>query len=208
MLKDITKEPIIIKGRDKEFAEKLIDKLIAKAGFNSRNDVQHSLSYLFYNPQHWMARIIPGLDSKHYTSFIAFAEAAPPWGLGWTKNTLEAFLIPGKEEMWADIEEQTPEVKKPGEHKGNQYTKNGMCTRTHSISKGNSRERLIARLKKNAPAIAKKVIAGEISAAEGMRQAGKKKPVITIPLTVEGFAKAINNKLSDEQRTELKQMIT
>jgi hypothetical protein len=194
----------VTEEKEREYAEDVIVKLSARADEYSRSDVQNCLVYIYQHPQYWRIRKIPGIETQTFDSFRQFIEEKPPYGLDWTWNILHSFLVPGEEKLWSEIEGEIPKAKKNGRplDSSKEGNYNYLLTKSNS-----SRERIVAVLKRDAPAIAKRVISGEISAAEGMRQAGKKKPVITIPVTVEGFAKAIIKKLNDNERNELKQMI-
>lgn len=186
-----------------EFIENIIKKLTQKLSQNSRNEIQHGLSLLFKNPEYWEVRRIPGLSSRSYSNFREFVFGETPWGLGWTYKVAEAFILPEKPEIWKEIEANVQAV---NDHGINQHNEDLTC-KVHNKEYGNNRQYSISVLKRDAPEIAQRVIDREISAAQGMRLAGKKEATITCKATVNGFYNAIKRKLTQDQITELKQML-
>ncbi len=178
--------------------EELISSLSYGLSQNKRNAVQGGLKYLFANPRIWEQRRIPGLSSRTFNTFREFVIHETPWGLEWRVEVAKAFMLPELPEIWAAMEGDIPEANEVGV---NQHTGRGVYI--HGTAKGTSRARSIAVLKRDAPAIAKRVISGKISAAEGMRQAGKREKKITIDANIDGFAKAIKKVLTPKQIVEL-----
>lgn len=186
-----------------EVADKIINRLSSKLDYNSRTQIQADLTTLFNHPEYWNTRAIQGLSVKRFEGFKEFACYRTPWGLGWTDKVLEAFILPELTDIWMAIEEDIRPVNPNGvksKHTNDAITCN-------STNQGNSREYRIALLKRDAPEIAEQVIKGEISAAEGMRKAGKRKPMVTIPVSVDGFYNAIQKRLKQDEIMELKQML-
>jgi hypothetical protein len=175
--------------------EELIRSLSVDLSQNRRNAIQGGVEYLFKNPDTWRNRRIPGLSSRTFSTFREFILHDTPWGLAWRIDVAKAFLLPELPHIWEAIESDIPEANEHG-IKSNESV--------HVHSKGNSRERSIAVLKRDAPEIAERVIKKEISAAEGMRQAGKREPQVTVKLNVESILQVINTKFSEEQRNELR----
>lgn len=185
-----------------QIAEIIIDRLSKKLSDNSRVAIQRDLKTLVNHPDYWQVRAIEGLSVKRYETFREFIIASVPWGLGWTMKVAEAFILPELPEVWSVIENDIPKANKQGRQE-----KESKVTCNLKI-KGNDRNYSIAVLKRDAPAIADKVIAGEISAAEGMRQAGKRKPMVTHPATVDGFYNAMLSKLTHTELSEVLKALT
>ena len=68
---------------------------------------------------------------------------------------------------------------------------------------GTNRTYTLARLKRDAPELADRVIAGELSAHAAAVQAGFRSRKVQVPATVEGFARAIERHLTDDDRMAL-----
>lgn len=183
--------------------ELVIKRLSERLDQNSRSEIQRDIKRLFNHGEFWKERNIPGLSAKHFDSFRDFAIYTTPWGLGWTVKVLEAFILPELKEIWQEIEGEISEAKENHRPK----KEGSVIYNSYENNRGTSREHAIAVLKRDAPAIAKKVVAGEISAAEGMRQAGKRKQTVTHDITVEGFQTAIEKKLSPKEIKQLKKWI-
>lgn len=60
--------------------------------------------------------------------------------------------------------EQAAVAKRPGEHAGNQYTERKPDNVRTSVGYGNSQSHTLARLKRDRPDLAKRVIGGDLSA--------------------------------------------
>lgn len=178
--------------------EELIERLSKKLGGNSRNSIQSDIEFLFRYPEHWKVRSIPGLSAKRFDSLRDFITYRSPWGLGWTMRVAEAFILPELPEIWKAIESETPVANPPHIKKGDDIIYN-----VKDGQQGTSRDYSISVLKRDNPEIAEMVVAGEITAAEGMRRAGKRSRKVTIEPTVSGFCKAIMKHLNDQDRLEL-----
>ena len=76
-----------------------------------------------------------------------------------------------------------------------------------TIIRGNKRDYILTRLKKDHPKLFEQVKAGELSAHAAALKAGFRKRAITIEPTVEGFARAIRKQLSNQQCRELKTLL-
>lgn len=189
---------------DIELIEETIEMLSSKLNTNSRKQIQSGIGFLFSTPESWKIRSIPGLSSRSFKTFRDFVFGETPWGLGWTYKVAEAFILPEKPEIWKEIEANVQPVNPNGGDKISSIIYN---TGNTNEKQGTSREYSISVLKRDAPEIAQRVIDREISAAEGMRLAGKKEPTITCKATVNGFYNAIKRKLTQDQITELKQML-
>ena len=83
-----------------------------------------------------------------------------------------------------------------------------MLSHTLSNRGTGNRQYSIAVLKRDAPEIAEEVINGTITAAEGMRRAGKRKLMVTHPATIDGYYNSIQKNLTPCQIRELIQLLT
>ncbi len=174
--------------------EKVIDRLSHKLDQNSRWSMQSDLEFVF-NGGYWKQRRVETLH-KTFNSFTEFAIHSTPLGLGWTKKILEAMLLPELKQIWQAIEDEIPQANKHGGDMSKVLS--------HLENKGTgNRSYSIAVLKRDAPEIAERVIKKEISAAEGMRQAGKREKTVTVKVNVEGFINAIKKVLSEDEIHEL-----
>lgn len=181
--------------------DEIIKILSDKANVNSRTDTATKLSILYYNKEAWKSRIIPGLSPMKFETFMDFVEYRTPWGLGWTEQMLRAFLSKDTELM-KDIEK---EIKESGKHGTNQYREEGIIYKV--LKCGDSRTYKIARLKRDAPEYAEKVIRGELSANRAMVEAGLQLEKVTIPVDVNAFCNAIKRKFSPLEIQQLKELL-
>lgn len=186
-----------------ELIEETIEMLSSKLNVNSRKQIQIGINFLFVNEYSWKHRLIPGLSSRSYSNFREFVFGETPWGLGWTYKVAEAFILPEMPEIWKEIEENVQAVNAHGIKHNNE----DLTCKVINKEYGNNREYSISLLKRDAPEIAQRVINREISAAEGMRLAGKREPTVTCKATINGFYNAIKQKLTADQISELKQML-
>ena len=169
------------------------------ADSNSRHSIQRNINTLFSHSEFWSNRMIPGLSSRSFNYFKDYVSYQTPWGLDWNETILKAYLLPECKELWQQIEDQIPAAN----FHGGDNTKV-----THNVeNRGNSREYKISVLKRDAPEIAKQVIEGKISGAEGMRMAGKWQPEVRHPATLEGYYNSIQKKLNKAEIAQLKLML-
>lgn len=185
----------------KEYLEDLHDEISKRLDLNSRVSVQSSINILYKNKVFWNIRAIEGLSVKRFETFREYITFRPPWGLGWTLKVAEAFIMPELDDIWKVIEGEINEASIKGKHKDKS------CYMSHDNNRGNSRDHRISVLKRDAPEIAERVINREISAAEGMRQAGKSKPKINCDATVDAVYNALQRKFTYEERKQLKELL-
>lgn len=184
--------------------DEIIKILSDKANVNSRTDTATKLSILYYNKEAWKSRIIPGLSPMKFETFMDFVEYRTPWGLGWTEQMLRAFLSKDTELMQA-IESEVRQLYEHGENPKYKPKVEEFIYK-HRIG-GTSRTYKIARLKRDAPEYAEKVIRGELSANRAMVEAGLELEKVTIPVDVNAFCNAIKRKFSPLEIQQLKELL-
>jgi len=176
--------------------DELIERLSKKLDSNSRNSIQGDLTGLYLHPEWWAVRSIPGLSVKHFDTLRDFIIYRYPWGLGWTMRVAEAFILPELPEIWQAIQRDVPAAAK---HGGKNKYNSDEVDNVNFIKGGNAQEYKIRRLKRDAPALADKVIKGEMSANAAFIKAGLGRKKITIEPTVEGYTKSIQKNLNNDQ---------
>lgn len=152
-----------------------------------------------------------------FTSFRRFVEANPPFGLGYSIKQLRALLQlehPG--EGSAEIRERmdamraevarliADDVPAAREHRGQTVAEsNSRDGATNStVTRSNHAEYVVSRLKRDDPALAERVVNGEITANAAARQKGWRKPrvVLTSP---ESIARALRKHLGPDDLAAL-----
>ena len=182
--------------------EQIIDSLAHQANFNSRADTASKLNLLYHSPEVWNVRSIPGLSVAKFDSFKDFVLYRTPWGLGWTESVLKAFVEKEKPDLWAKIEKEGRTLGKNGGDKSQ-----GSSIIYNTEKQGTSRAYKIARLKRDAPEYAEKVIRKELSANRAMVEAGLELEKVTIPVDVNAFCNAIKRKFSPLEIQQLKDLL-
>jgi hypothetical protein len=137
-----------------------------------------------------------------HTSFREFVQAKPSAGLGSRLDQLKALC--GTRQDLADrvqrmFDEQIRPAAAPGEIGNGRPRERGT---NPTPGRSDTRERVIARLKRDDPALAQRVVNGEITANAAARQAGIRKPriVLTSPASI---ARALRQHLAAEDIAEL-----
>jgi hypothetical protein len=182
--------------------DEIIKTLSDKANINSRTDTATKLSIIYYNKEAWKSRVIPGLSSMQFETFMEFVTYRTPWGLGWTEQMLTAFILPEEKKLWSDIQDELPPKPKNGT---NQYSEEGGIYTT--LNRGDSASYKLQKLKRDAPEYAEKVIRGELSANRAMVEAGLRLEKVTIPVDVNAFCNAIKRKFSPLEIQQLKDLL-
>jgi hypothetical protein len=125
----------------------------------------------------WQERIVPESGEViTFERFEDFVTTDPLDGLGTTMDVVKA-LCKKQEDVLALLRGLVPEE---GKHGTNQHS--GLSIASPSAKGGTTVEYTIARLKRDNPPLAEKVIQGTITAAEARRQAGWEKEKIAIRL--------------------------
>lgn len=148
----------------------------------------------------WQERIINDSGQRvTYADFVRFIEDPPLEGLG-TNVKLIYELCRGTEAQKL-IDGLIPAV---GEHGGDRRSSSRVQDGIANLKTANTAEYVIARLKRDNPALAERVINGELSANAAAKQAGFRKERISVPNDdMRLAAKALATKLDDEQISEL-----
>lgn len=143
----------------------------------------------------WQERYIR--QTKQPVKFARFAEfvTTPPLeGLGADIKTLRRLCADDPEAL--DELEQAVQGKQ-GDHQGNQYSNLGNFDIIQdsniktSAPTGTSQAAALRRLRKSAPKLHEKVIAGEMSANAAMVKAGFRPKTVTVPVDVEKAARVL-----------------
>jgi hypothetical protein len=182
--------------------EKIIDSLTHQANFNSRADTASKLNLLYHSPDVWNVRSIPGLSVVKFDTFKDFVLYRTPWGLGWTDSVLKAFIETERPDLWSKIEEEAAAL---NQHGGDRSQGSNLTCKAETY--GNTRAYKIARLKRDAPEYAEKVIRKEISASRAMVEAGLELEKVTITVDVNAFCNAIKRKFSPLEIQQLKDLL-
>lgn len=145
----------------------------------------------------WKARYVHRLgDILRCESFKDYIADRPPKGLGTDSDTLKR-LCPGEENT--DVRDMIDAAMqgKHGVYPGNQYSNLGDVDNIHNSNikanrpSGTSEAAALRRLRKSAPKLHEKVIAGEMSAHAAMVKAGFRPKTITVPVDVEKAARVL-----------------
>lgn len=192
---------------DINHVNKVLARLATNYGIDARTRIQKDIGWIYNNRDEiWHIRAIPGLSTKVFNTFREFITYRTPWGLGWTINTAEAMILPELPEIWQEVEAG---IEPLNIHGVNQYYKQENEDVIYNVlTRGTSRDYKIAKLKRDAPEYADRVIKGELSATQAMIMIGKEQRKITHPATPEGFYKAAVRYLNDEDRNELLNLLT
>lgn len=173
-----------------------------RANNNSKSCVQDQIEILFNHRDFWSYREIASVGYKEFKTFLQYVYANSPWGLGWTEQMLNAYLLPEKEKLHSEIFSQLPAL---STHGTNQHSKEEVIYNV--LNRGDSRAYKLQRLKRDAPEYAEKVIRGELSANRAMVEAGLEKEKVTIPVDVNAFCNAIKRKFSPLEIQQLKDLL-
>jgi hypothetical protein len=83
----------------------------------------------------------------------------------------------------------------------NQHTEGGTIRNT--LAKGTTASQALRRLRKDRPDLHARVLAGELSAHAAMLEAGFRRKTITVPIDIDGLARALHRHLTPEERAQL-----
>lgn len=182
-------------------------------------EVTNSLSHAITSGEHGLGNV-PGLlkkiikegcwkeryirQTKQVVKFEKFAEfviAKPLEGLGADIKTLRRLCADDTEAL--DELEKAVQGKQ-GDHQGNQYSNVGNFDIIQdsniktSAPTGTSQAAALRRLRKSAPKLHEKVIAGEMSANAAMVKAGFRPKTITVPVDVKKAAAVLVRNFNDD----------
>lgn len=138
-----------------------------------------------------------------YASFRAFVEGKPPAGLGSRLGQLLA-LCGSNDDLRGRVQHLYDVEVLPAAAHGEIGNGRNRERDTNSIpmARSDTRERVVARLKRDHPDLAERVVSGEITANAAARQAGIRKPrvVLTSP---ESVARSLRKYMSPGDLAEL-----
>lgn len=142
---------------------------------------------------------------KPYESFRAFLGDRDPYGLGMTEDELHhAAALAGVQDLVARLlKEEIPGGSKKG-HKTKRTTLNGIDDLIGPQS--DTVERTMRRLKRDDPALAEKVVKGDVSAYAAARSKGWKPPRIQVT-TPERTAAHLRKHMTADQLAELARLL-
>ena len=154
--------------------------------------------------------------------FRDFVEARPPYGLGYDPDQLPKVLqlrhphesVPKiayrmaamREQVKRLLLEEIPAIKQVGSP-GHSPNVRDTHIRATTSTNADTSERVIARLKRDDPALAEKVIRGEITPNAAARQMGWRKPRIVVS-TPEAVAKALRKHMTPDQIQALVRLLS
>lgn len=154
-------------------------------------------------------------DPRPFVSFRRFVEAPPPFGLGYSIKQLRALLQlqhPGegaaeirermdamRSEVGRLIAEDVPAARPPGRPASN-------VSATH-ITGARDATAIVARLKRDDPELAERVVRGELSANAAAQQAGIRKPRILVT-SPESVARSLRRHMSPADLARLVSLLT
>lgn len=145
----------------------------------------------------WQCFIIPDSGEEvRSESFLDFVTENPPRGLGTTIGKLEVWV---KAEM-PDLLPILKDSKIPGlaEHGINQHSGGGV--NNTSIDRGTSDpDYILARLKRDDPTLAQRLIDGEVTANEAAIMSGIRKKYVSVRCDPDGFIRKIKQVFSQEE---------
>ena len=148
-----------------------------------------------------------GFTHSH-DSFRSFIETRRWKGLGSSKDALVAWVGQSDEAIARDIERVwRDEVHVSGKHGANQHTEQSGHGATRSTaSEGLTADSILARLKRDNPDLAERVIRGELSANAAARIMGWRKPRVLLT-SPESVARKLREFFTEEELNELKELL-
>lgn len=150
-----------------------------------------------------------------WSDFDAFVRAKRPSGLGveggiWQlHNECRFYADQGNEHATAALAELDKMLPAQPTHAeaGAKGGRGKKAERNTASFRSDTRTGHLARLKRDRPDLAERVIAGELSANRAAVEAGFRARMMQIPATVEGFKRAIGKYLDATARAELKEWL-
>lgn len=148
-----------------------------------------------------------GFTHSH-ESFRSFIETRRWKGLGSSKDALVAWVGQSDESIARDIERVwRDEVPTSGKHGGDRKSavSNNQAGGT-SLKEGYTADSILARLKRDNPDLAQRVIRGEITANAAARIMGWRKPRVLLT-SPESVARKLREFFTEEELNELKELL-
>jgi hypothetical protein len=125
----------------------------------------------------------------HYDRFADFARTEPLEGLGADVDTLKRLCHEDMEAL--DLIDQVTVGRQGGDRRSEQAIKRSNITLDTTEQRGTTRQYALRKLRKDAPELHAKVLAGEVSPHQAMIDAGFRRKTASIPLDPDGAARAI-----------------
>lgn len=137
-----------------------------------------------------------------HTSFREFVQAKPAAGLGSRLGQLKA-LCGDRDDLAERVQRLFDEGTAPAASRGRPEKERGTF---NSVGQSDTRDKVIARLKRDAPDLADRVVRGELTANAAARQAGIRKPriVLTSPQSI---ARSLRQHLDGNAIAELIELL-
>jgi hypothetical protein len=153
----------------------------------------------------WREFTIPGGQTVQHSTFGGFVQAAPPKGLGGRRSQLAALCGTDDElavRVRALLLSEIPgEVPNGGDRRSDQFQIRDTKLKTDTS------ERVVARLKRDDPALAGKVTRGEVTPNAAAREKGWRKPRIVLS-TPERIAGSLRKHMPRESLLRLVELLT
>jgi hypothetical protein len=146
-----------------------------------------------------------------HTSFRAFVEAKQPRGLGSRLGQLLA-LCGDDDELRGRVqrlyeEEIQPLAKHGGDRRSEDFQGSTATLKISPEAKDRGSDYRLARLKRDRPDLAERVMAGEVSVYAAVREAGIRKPTVTVT-SPESIARSLRKHMSPDDVTALVRLLT
>lgn len=143
-------------------------------------------------------------EQEGFATFRAYVEAEEPYGLGMTEERLlDAARLASVEPLARSLLDE--EVPRAQEHGGNQHS--GVRGTNSSLPSSDIRARTVARLKRDDPELAERVIRGEVTPNAAAHEKGWRKPRIVLS-NPDRIAKSLRRHLPRESLLRLIELLT
>lgn len=139
----------------------------------------------------WQKRVIEATgELVECKTFAEFVTSPPPKGVGTDVETLKRLCHEDMEAL--DLIDQATTNDEGGDKRSSDYkTTVSIINSETERPAGTTRQYALRKLRKDAPELHAKVLAGEVSPHQAMIEAGFRRKTATIPLDPEGAARAI-----------------
>lgn len=156
------------------------------------------------NENMWQRRVIEATgEVVECKSFNEFVVSTPPKGVGTDLKTLERLCFDDKEALTLLSEAVTEGPGKRAKAEAKEDIHNNIMNITPQAVQGTSRSYTLRKLRKDAPELHAKVIAGDISPNAAMIEAGFRRKMVSIPTDPTGAANAIIRNFNYDDLTTL-----
>lgn len=189
-----------------QFVEQL--RTAIQSGFLNVDNARELLRVVL-RQQMWKHRIVLMTEQpRDYEDFIRFVTDAPYDGLGTTASTLDT-LAHGDMDL-EDLLDHAMQRPDGGDKRSENYrsTFDNIQGDLPEAPTGTSRAQAMRKLRSDAPALHKQVIAGDLSPHAAMVEAGFRKKTVSIPVDdVRAIARALVRHLTIDQIDELTRIL-